>query len=161
MASCLTEASSSSSACNCWGWCQAGRSLHREPRPAALFCSHITRGGGVPGGLWIYFSQPHPCCVLPSQMLTLFPIISQLILRPDLGNHGVWFKAGWMERLFSPMTVVGLRSSTWAHWERKWKLQRSGKHKQRHWASGSCSRSNCLTLHGETQGPGWVRSVGM
>ena len=76
------------------------------PSPAALLRSHITGGGG----LWVFFSQPHPHCDLPSHMLTLFPIISPSVLSPDLDSRGVRFKARWTERFFSPMTVVLLTS---------------------------------------------------
>ena len=84
-----------------------------QPSPAALFRSHITGGGG----LWVFFSQPHPHCVLPSHMLTLFPIISPSVLSPDLDSHGVRFKARWTERFFSPMIVVLLTSRSWVLWE--------------------------------------------
>lgn len=63
-------------------------------------------------GLWVFFSQLHPRCVFPSQTLILFPIISPSILGPDLVSHGVRFKAKWIKRCLSPVTVVQLRSST-------------------------------------------------
>ena len=83
--------------------------------PCTLLRSHMAGGRG----LRVFFPQPHPHCVLPSQMLVFFPIISPLILGPEMISHGVRFKEKLIKRSFSPMTVVQLRSSTLVHWERK------------------------------------------
>lgn len=42
-------------------------------------------------------------CVFPSQMLTLFTMISVSALTD---NHGVRFRVSWMEMIFFPMTVT-------------------------------------------------------
>ena len=113
--SCLTEASSSSSVVTGEGvggrWGRATLSA----QPCSLLCSHRTGGRG----LWVFFSQPHPHCGLPSQILTLFPLTSLSILSPDLDSRAVRFKARWTERFFSPMIVVMLRSYSQVHWEKK------------------------------------------
>ena len=114
--SCLTEASSSSSVVPGEGLGAAGRAvLLCQPSPAAQLCSHRTGGGG----LWVFFSQPHPHCSLPSQMLTLFPLTSPSILSPDLDSRGLRFKVRWTERFFSPMIVVMLRLYSQVHWGKK------------------------------------------
>ena len=68
------------------------------------FISRLGSSPGVGNGI------PH--CVLPSQMLILFPIISPSILSPEMVSHGVRFKEKLIKRSFSPMTVVELRSCT-------------------------------------------------
>ena len=112
--SCLTEASSSSSVVTGEGvgW-PSGAMLLCQPSPAALLCSHRTGRRG----LCVFFSQPHPQCGLPSQMLTLFPLTSPSILSPDLDSRAVRFKARWMERFFSSMIM--LRSYSQVRWEKK------------------------------------------
>ena len=113
--SCLTEASSSSLVI-------LGEGLGRQAElscyvsPALQLYSALTELGDEV--LWVFFSQPHPHCGLPSQILTLFPITSPSTLSPDLGSHGVRFKARWMESFISPMIVVMLRSYSQVHWEK-------------------------------------------
>ena len=84
-----------------------GVSLLCQPA-CTLLHSHITGGRG----LRVFFPQTHPHCVLPSQTLILFPIISPSALGPDIVSDGVRFKEKLIKRSFSPMTVVQLRSST-------------------------------------------------
>lgn len=86
----------------------AGQSLLCQPRPTGLLCCPITAVKGVYGS---FSPTPNLTCVLPSQTFTLFATTSPSILSPDLDNHGVWFKARWMERFFSPTIVVVLRSN--------------------------------------------------
>ena len=111
--SCLTEASSSSSVVTGEG--VRGRQGHAtlSAQPCSLLCSHRTGRRG----LCVFFSQPHPHCSLPSQMLTLFPLTSPSILSPDLDSRAVRFKARWMERFFSSMIM--LRSYSQVRWEKK------------------------------------------
>ena len=82
---------------------------HCSVSPALHFTLLSHNWGKGPQGL---FPQPHPHCVLPSQMLILFPIISPSILSPEMVSHGVRFKEKLIKRSFSPMTVVELRSCT-------------------------------------------------
>lgn len=105
---CLIKASSSSSASN-WGVFEV-RGQAGHPALSAQPCSLPLLSQTWGGGPQVFFSQPHPHCVLPSHILTLFPIISPSILSPDLDSHGVRFKAKCMERFFSPMIVVLLTS---------------------------------------------------
>ena len=96
-----------------WGGGAGGAVLLCQPSPAALLLLSHNWGRS----LWVFFSQPHHHCVLPSHMLTIFPIISPSILSPDLDSQGVRFKARWTERFFSPMTVVLLTSHSRVPWE--------------------------------------------
>ena len=89
-----------------YGVC-CGVSLLCQP---ALHFTPLSHNWGK--GLRVFFPQPHPHCVLPSQMLIIFPIISPLMRSPEMISHGVRFKEKLIKRSFSPMTVVQLRSST-------------------------------------------------
>ena len=112
---CLIKASSSSSASN-WGVFEVGGQAG-HPALSSQPCSLPLLSQTWGGGLQVFFSQPHPHCVLPSHMLTLFPIISSSILSPDLDIHGVRFKARWTERFFSPIIVVLLTSYSCIPWK--------------------------------------------
>ena len=87
-------------------WCVLWGVIALSAQPCTLLSHNWGKG---PQGL---FPQPHPHCVLPSQTLILFPIISPSILGPEMVSHGVRFKEKLIKRSFSPMTVVRLRSST-------------------------------------------------